>query len=264
MSDIRNQVSGLRDQESPAPTAEFRVGRVLGRSFDILFQDFIKFFVIALLAAAPYAVIALTGPVRYTFGIPVQSHVGTSAGTFLVTTFLSIFLYAISQAATLYGAFQDMRGRRFELGGAFGRAFARFFPLLGLVIVWGIAVGLGSILLIVPGLMLLAAFYVALPACIVEGLGPLKSLSRSRSLTKGHRWRVFGIYLLILVVGFIIGGIINVLFAVMAGFVAATLVALIWNAVFAAYNSVAITVMYHDLRVVKEGIDTDRIAAVFD
>jgi hypothetical protein len=264
MSDIRNQVGGLRDQAPPQPTAEFRVGRVLGASFELLFQDFIKFFVIALIPAAPNALVALS---TYFHVVPFASTRGFTIALgmlFIASGILVLFLYPISQAATLYGAFQDMRGQPFEFGPAFGRAFARFFPLLGLVIAWGLAVGFGTMLLIVPGLMLLAAFYVALPACVVERLGPLQSLSRSAALTKGHRWKVFGVYLVVFVVGVIGGGVFNVLAKLVAGFVVATLISLVWNAVFAAYNSVAITVMYHDLRVVKEGIDIDRIAAVFD
>ena len=80
-----------------------------------------------------------------------------------------------------------MRGRSFNLGEAFGIAFGRFFPVLGVAICFGLAVGFASILLLVPGLMVLSAFYVALPACVMERTGPIESLSRSGELTKGHR-----------------------------------------------------------------------------
>jgi uncharacterized membrane protein len=123
---------------------------------------------------------------------------------------------------------------------------------------------LGSILLVVPGMMVLAACYVALPACVMEGLGPFESLSRSTALTKGHRWKVFGIFVVIVVVSAVIGGLLGVVSMAIGGPVAAMVVNFVWNAFYAAYNSVAIAVMYHDLRVLKEGIDIDRIAAVFN
>jgi hypothetical protein len=257
MSDTPSQVAAL-------PRREFRVGRVLSRALEVLFHDFAKFVVIALMAVVPSALLALNGGVVTYFGVPTQTFAGVGVILGLIVGFGSIFLYAISQAVTLYGAFQDMRGRPFQLGEAFSHGFARFFPLLGLTIAWGFAVVFGIILLIVPGLMLLAAFYVSLPACVVESLGPLQSMSRSAALTKGHRWKVFGIYLLVLIGSFVLGSLIRVVFVRLTSPLGAALAGLVWNALFGAYHSVMVAVMYHDLRVLKDGVDIDRIAAVFD
>src|SRR5215475_5262435 len=35
-------------------------------------------------------------------------------------------------------------------------------------------------------------WFVAVPACVEERLGPWTSLRRSRDLTKGHRWKLCG------------------------------------------------------------------------
>jgi hypothetical protein len=45
---------------------------------------------------------------------------------------------------------------------------------------------------------------------------------------------------------------------------AAQLVGLIWTAVWTAFYAILIAVAYHDLRVAKEGVDTEQIAAVFE
>jgi hypothetical protein len=39
---------------------------------------------------------------------------------------------------------------------------------------------------------------------------------------------------------------------------------LIWSAFVGAFSAILGVVIYHDLRVAKEGVDTDQIAAVFD
>ncbi len=39
---------------------------------------------------------------------------------------------------------------------------------------------------------------------------------------------------------------------------------LVWTAVWATYWNSVLIMIYHDLRVAKEGIDTHQIAAVFD
>ncbi|HWE73914.1 MAG TPA: hypothetical protein VG328_12190 [Stellaceae bacterium] len=243
---------------------EFRVGRVLGEAFNVLFKDLWKFLLLAVVALLPSALLVLVvGGTRAGLGAS-PNIAGASLGILLIDIPLGILCYALSSAGTLYGAFQDMRGRHFELGESFAVAFSRFFPVLGVAICFGIAVGLASILLLVPGLMVLSAFYVALPACVMERTGPIESLSRSGQLTKGHRWRVFGVVVVIVVVSMIVGGLLEVVSVAVGGVVAGTVVNFVWNAFYAAYNSVAIAVIYHDLRVVKEGIDIDRIAAVFD
>jgi hypothetical protein len=257
MSDV-----GSTAMSSAGP--EFRVGRVLGESFNVLFKDLWKFLLLALVALLPSALLMLAVSGSAAGLGPSPNIQGASLGILLIDVPLGILCYALSLAGTLYGALQDMRGRPFELGAAFGVAFSRFFPVLGATICFGFAIMLGSILLVVPGMMVLAACYVALPACVMEGLGPFESLSRSTALTKGHRWKVFGIFVVIVVVSAVIGGLLGVVSMAIGGPVAAMVVNFVWNAFYAAYNSVAIAVMYHDLRVLKEGIDIDRIAAVFN
>lgn len=250
----------------PSAGPEFRVGRVLGEAFNVLFKDLWKFLLLALVALLPSALLvaAFGGQASGGFGAPSPDFDTAPFTILLIDIPLGILCYALSQAGTLYGAFQDMRGRPFDLGTAFAVAFRRFFPVLGVAICFGLAVGLASILLLVPGLMVLSAFYVALPACVMEGLGPFDSLSRSGALTKGQRWRVFGIFVVIIVVSMIVGALLQVIAVAIGGGIAGIVVNFVWNALYAAYNSVAIAVMYHDLRVLKEGIDIDRIAAVFD
>jgi hypothetical protein len=172
--------------------------------------------------------------------------------------------YALSEAVTLYAAFNAMRGRPFRLTEAFARGFARFFPILGVSILFGIVVGFGVVLLLVPGLMWGARYYVALPACVMEALGPAQSMNRSAELTKGYRWRIFGVYLVVALVTGAPEGAISVLFTSAAGSVAGLTVTLVWHVLVAAYSSITVAVMYHDLRVLKDGIDIEQIAAVFD
>jgi hypothetical protein len=39
---------------------------------------------------------------------------------------------------------------------------------------------------------------------------------------------------------------------------------MVWDALMGAYQSIVVAVAYHDLRVVKEGVDIEHIASVFD
>ena len=105
--------------------------------------------------------------------------------------------------------------------------------------------------------------FVAMPVCIVERLGPVKSLGRSSMLTKGHRWKVFGLWLVIMLVTAVGAGMLGGI-GYATGPIVGGLLKLIWGALAGAFNAIMVVVAYHDLRVVKEGVDTDHIASVFD
>jgi hypothetical protein len=127
----------------------------------------------------------------------------------------------------------------------------------------GIASVIAFLLLVIPGFMFLSAMFVVVPACVVDRLGPIDSMGRSAGLTKGHRWRIFGLILLIFVPGAILQRILFVL-AVTAGPMALSIETFVWDSLFEAFGAVVGAVAYYNLRAVKEGIDIERIAAVFD
>ena len=65
-------------------------------------------------------------------------------------------------------------------------------------------VGLASILLLIPGIVVLCMFYVAIPVAVVERMGASDALSRSKALTAGHKMTIFGLTLLSGLVFFVV------------------------------------------------------------
>jgi uncharacterized membrane protein len=122
---------------------------------------------------------------------------------------------------------------------------------------------LGLILLIVPGLILYTMWLVAVAACVVEQTGPWRSLRRSQELTKGHRWKIFGLFLVLLLLS-LINPVLQLALTAAAGPTAGAIGNAIWTAIGSAFSSVVIAVTYYELRVAKEGIDIEQIASVFD
>jgi hypothetical protein len=239
--------------------AEFRVGRVLGRSARIFFQQFIKFFLLNTIVTLPsvlvvaLGIIALASLARATAGVSLA----------LLPLLLVIVLYIVCQLVAFYGAFQSLRGKPFGIGQSVKQGVVRFFPAIGALICMMAAIGAGFLLLIVPGFFLASMLYVVLPVCVVEKRGPFESLGRSAALTKDHRWRVFAISILVALV-FSIGTILMRNFAVRFGDIALVLVALVWFSLTATFQAIVAAVVYHDLRMIKEGGDFEQIAVVFD
>lgn len=82
--------------------------------------------------------------------------------------------------------------------------------LLAVSIITGILIIIGLIAFVVPGIILAIMFSLVVPAIIIENVGALESLSRSRLLVS-HRWlKTFGLLLLL----YIIIGIVSALLGV--------------------------------------------------
>jgi hypothetical protein len=73
----------------------------------------------------------------------------------------------------------------------------------------GIAIVLGSFLFIIPGLLVFTVWALSGPAAVMEGAGPAAALARSVRLSRGHRWRILGVTLLILVITVAIEAVIS-------------------------------------------------------
>lgn len=232
---------------------DFRVGQVFSRTWSVFSRNFLTFVLLTALASLPELLMPPETPDN-PFPNP-----GVT-----VVAFLLIFVFGtLVQAILLYAALQVMRGRPIDLTASARIGLRRFFPFVGIAILVPILAGLATLLLVFPGLMLYTAWFVATPVCVAEQLGVVDSMGRSYELTKGYRWKTFGLLLLLFIPIFIVNSVLSVVVVVVAG-VVAQIVSLIWHAVSAAFYDILIVVTYHDLRVAKEGIDTDQIAAVFE
>jgi hypothetical protein len=241
---------------SPA-AGEFRIGNLLNRAFAISAANFPFYFIITLISSLPSLLISAGPPIEEPADLLSRLPL---TGLALV---LWIVLNTIGEAVILYGAFQRLSGRPLQPAEAFRRAIAWFFPLLGLAFLTGLAIIFGFFLLIVPGLILLVMWAVVVPACIVERLGPVASMSRSAALTKGHRWAIFAVMLLVGMVNWIVSAVVDSVLPASLPFVV-MIADLVWSAVWAVYWNCMVVMIYHDLRVAKEGVDTQQIASVFD
>jgi hypothetical protein len=240
---------------------DFRVGRVLNRTSSVLSRNFLPFFIVTAIANLPGALLmkvstdsAATSP----------DAVFQNLGLIFLALILTVVLNVICQAVVLYGAFQDMRGRPVNLAESLQVGLRRFFPIIGLAFLMYLCIAFAAVLLIFPAFILLTMWFVATPVCVVETLGPMRSMRRSSQLTKGHRWKIFGLIFLVAVVGSVIIGGINLSLEAMAGPILSLIGGLLLNGVWGAFNAIAVVVTYHDLRVAKEGTSIEQIAAVFD
>jgi len=115
-------------------------------------------------------------------------------------------LFAIVVSVVFYGAITSRiaeisEGSVPSAGASLGTGWRRGPALFGAYLCYGIAVLIGLLLLIVPGLYLMVTFAFAPFAAVIERKGPVESLFYSRDLVRGHWWRTAG---LVTVIGIIL------------------------------------------------------------
>lgn len=112
----------------------------------------------------------------------------------------------------------------------------KLLPLLGLTIVLSILISIGLVLFIIPGIILALIWFVAVPVLIIEDKGVFDSMSRSGELTKGNRWRIFGLMLVVYIgvfVVFLIAALIAAVLPILGliAFIALAVIVYPWIAV---------------------------------
>lgn len=179
-------------------------------------------------------------------------------------------LSSIATAATVFVVSESYLGRPLAAVDALRRAT----PLLGRLIVcsllFAIIVGFGFICFLLPGLVLLCGLILAFPSLVLEPANsPTGALSRSWSLTRGSRLRMFALMITLVLLLYVPLLGLSVVAAVLLpdsgtplepGILTVAVVGLVQMLLYPLFYCV-LTVAYYDLRVRKEGFDLEVLAS---
>jgi hypothetical protein len=264
--------------QAPRPTrrraSPFSGGDVLGRSFSIWARNFVPFSLLSVLTHAPMLVF---------YWLVIEGHLTfeTEASFNVVHSVLHVALALWLTAAVTYGVVRELQKQPATLGRAVSVGIGRMLPVLGtavllfaclfLSVLPGIVIVamtrsafLGLFVLILPLLLALLTLSVAVPVAVVERPGLFASLRRSAALTAGSKGSIFLVFLVLWIINWIankvieaaIRDVVSVWTIVAADFALQVLIGTLW--------AVACAVIYHDLRVSKEGVSVDELVSVFD
>ena len=234
-----------------ASSDHLEIGPILNRSISTLKGNPVFFLGLAALVTVPGGILQALG---------LQS----------MPLFVNFFLGVLAQGAIAYGVFRGFHDQEASFGEALSHTLGRFAPLVIAALLLGLGIGLGLVLLVIPGVILACAGLVTIQACAVEGLGTMDSLKRSLELTKGHRLRIFALMFvagLVFALGAVLAGVLIGLAAVLPGpigYIAGPVVGLVFSGLWTAFLNILITIVYCDLRSIKEGLAIESLAHVFD
>lgn len=260
-----------------APVFEDRrmsIGRVFQRAFSTIAHNPVVVLGLALVlgglpsALVSYLTRSFTGPNAAVLANGGQTRFWS---VILFSWVVAVVIAAIVQGALTRATVAENEGRRASFADCIAAGLRVLLPLIAIGLIFGFAMGLGFVLLVIPGIFVMIIWSVAAPAEVVEREGIMMALSRSAELTKGSRWRILGLFLVLLVIYilvFIMLGFVGLssfragaatgefgLVNLIASVVSAMVMNLLWGTIQPS--------LYIELRQAKEGSSVESLEAVF-
>ena len=265
------------------------LGELLDETFKLYRRHFAVIAGVALAVVLPNLIITLisgsyrANPINYVQQIiqnandpaalqAVQARQQQATSPLYILSFpLALVLVPFTVGSVYYAATALAAGSVETVGSILMGTLRRYFPLFG-VAALTFLVGVGAILIItIPVVIWVEVRWaVAYPALLAERVGPVHALGRSWALVKDNWWRTVGVIILVsilvsiiqLAIGGLLGGIAALVPGlssdVRAGVV--TVITALVSALVGAITPIAVTMLYLDLRVRKEGVDLDQLA----
>jgi hypothetical protein len=264
--------------------AEFSVHVVLRRSVSTVFAN---------LGACLFLAAVIESPILATLAWALASRTPTGAFPNLQTyTYVHLvggfILKYVLTGALISVVVQRLRNRSIGPVDALLVVLRRIVPVVGVGLLVGLIalaapallfalgwvgkspmmMGLGTLAGLVPALMLYCRFWFAVPSAVLERPGVLGALRRSTGLTDGIRWKIFGVTIVIAGLQFVVSmaitlttrtvrdGAGDMIFAQVAQAVA--------GIVFNVWIAAATGAGFHEIRRIRENVDIEDVAAVFD
>jgi hypothetical protein len=164
----------------------------------------------------------------------------------LITTFLL--------QATLVKAVDDVRDGRADM--SIGDTVNAAKPFIGQVavasILAGIAIAIGLILLIVPGLFLITVWCLIVPVIVLERVPAMESFGRSRQLVSGFGGQVFGTLVLVFVVLIAVNIVLGLVLTALPDGIQNGVSSVVSGTLISPYLSLVLTLGYFRLRAAHE------------
>ena len=157
--------------------------------------------------------------------------------------------------ASLVKAVQDVRDGRADL--SLGETVQGARPYLGRValtsILAGIAITVGLLFFIVPGLLLFTIWCLIVPVIVLENASVGDAFRRSQQLVRGYGWQVFGTlvlaFLLVIAANIVIGAVLVALPEAIGNFVGGV----VSGTLVAPFLALVLTLGYFRLRAAHSG-----------
>mgnify|MGYP007011030870 CR=1 FL=1 len=243
------------------------IGVVLQTTFAVIGRNFGTFLILsAILAGLPTLLAALSmlqflgsDLTRASFNMDGAVRGGWAGLVELVTG-------VILQGAIIHITAADLNGQPASWTRGLSTGLRNILPLIAIAILYALGITFGLIFLIVPGILFGLANCVAVPVKVVEGAGVFRAFSRSAYLTRGNRWRILALGILMLFISMVLQTIGGALTLMVPGGMAvkSAMLSPITNMFSGMIGAALISSLYVELRKGRDGVGVAELASVFD
>lgn len=263
MTDQQDLVSqGIRGND-------FEVGEVLNTAVKVLWRNGLSFGAVVLLVFAPY--MAGSFLLLELFDTTSLDTLESPAfwGSLIGIVLLGLALYYFITVVLTYGTFKDLSGQPAGIGECLAIGITRLPSTVLLSIILGLIYLVGLLFLIVPAIYFAVIFALAVPVLVAEKRGVadvFDCLGRSAELTRGYRWPILGLLAILFGLNWLADSILSVLDVLLGeGLWPLSFgLSVITDSALFAFSAVVSVVAYYNLRMVKDGLSSEQLAAVFD
>lgn len=184
----------------------FTIANVFSGTFSSIRKGFIPLLIVTLLLYLGPNLLAMVG-LRLGMGISLGTMAALQGSNLAITLAVMLVMYflvfvhisSVTEITVLTATDQPVR-----LGAIMKHGVVNAIPIFVIYLLCGLGWMITSLFLLVPGFIFGTIFSVVLPAYVAERAGIFKAFGRSRTLTKGRRWGIFGFWFLILVIFYIL------------------------------------------------------------
>ena len=152
--------------------------------------------------------------------------------------------------SALVKAVEDIQDGRADL--TLGDTVRAAQPFVGRVavasIMAGIAIGIGLVLLIAPGLYILTIWCLIVPVIVLENAAISSSFGRSRELVRGFEWQVLGTILLAFLLQIAVNIVVNAVLLALPTELQNSIASLVSGTLAAPFVALVLTLAYFRLR----------------
>jgi hypothetical protein len=243
------------------------VGEILSTAFQLYQRHWRTLWAIAAVVVVPFTLL------QYLLGHTVRvTGVATSNGTMmspptwrvgvagLVTALAGVVMFLVLTGAITRAVAAEAAGQDPGVEESYRFGFHRFWSVLLVSVLVGLAIVGGLILFIIPGIWIGVRLATSTQALVVEGRRPTEAMGRSWALVGGHWWHAFGT----LVVAGLLTGLVNAIITTpfhQTGWFLQAVVAAVATVITLPYGTLVGVLLYLDLRARKEQLTLEGLRA---
>lgn len=255
-------------------------GTILRETFQVFGRGAGTVLGISLIVHSPIIVLGLAA-----LSTPVAPFVPT-----LCQLLTGLLVTPIATAAMVFAVFQLQRDEEAEIRESLRVGLSRFWAVLFLSILIGLAAGVAVFLCCFPTFIVQAGLFVAVPALVVERLRVFHAFDRSWWLTDSYKFSTCGVVVLLMLLTWVLSVFLVVMVSIVTPLVAGpdsleapptvttfgetpgnlwvlgafTVGQSLFTLLTTTLQATAGTVAYRQLRQTKEGLGEEELLAVFD